>query len=171
MAKCNARAKQSVWWPGIRNDLNKVVSDCAICCKRRTQHAELLIPTPFPNRPATDLFEWKKLNYLLVVDYYSRFIEVAKLTSTSSSDIICHLKSIFARHGIPECVMSDNSPQYSASQFSKFAREYGFTRTTSSPKYPQANRAAERAVKTVKELLDKNADPYLALLDYHSTPL
>ena len=67
--------------------------------------------------------------------------------------------------------MSDNGPQYSASQFSKFAKEYGFTHTTSSPKYPQANGAAERAVKTVKELLDKNADPYLALLDYRSTPL
>ena len=105
------------------------------------------------------------------MDYYSRYIEVAKLTSTSSNDIIRHLKSIFACHGIPESVMSNNGPQYSAASFNNFTKEYGFTHITSSPRYPQANGAAERAVKTVKELLDKNKDPYLALLDYCSTPL
>lgn len=175
MTKCNERAKHSVWWPGIRKDINNLVTKCAICCKHRVQHAEPLIPTPLPDRPwqkvATDLFEWKKANYLLVVDYYSRYIEVAKLTSTSSNDVIRHLKSIFSRHGIPESVMSDNGPQYSAASFNNFAKEYGFTHITSSPRYPQANGAAERAVKTVKELLDKNDDPYLAMLDYRSTPL
>ena len=111
------------------------------------------------------------MDYHLVVDYYSRYIEIAKLTSTSSNDIIHHLKSIFAHHGIPESVMSENGPQYSASLLSNFAKEYGFTHITSSPRYPQANGAADRAVKTVKELLDKNDNPYLALLDYRSTPL
>ena len=175
MTKCNERAKQSVWWPGIRKDLNDLVENCTICCKHRPQHVEPLMPTPLPDRPwqrvATDLFEWKKSSYLLVVDYYSRFIEIAKLTTTSSNDIIRHLKSIFARHGIPESVMSDNSPQYSASAFSDFAKEYGFTHTTSSQRYPQSNGAAEQAVKTVKGLLNKNDDPYLALLAYRSTPL
>ena len=105
----------------------------------------------------------------MVVDYYSRYIEIAKLISTSSNDVIRHLKSIFAHHSIPESVVSDNGPQYSAISFSNFTKEYGFTHTTSNPRYPQVNGAAERAVKTVKELLVKNKDPYLALLDYHST--
>jgi len=82
-----------------------------------------------------------------------------------------HLKSIFARHGIPDTVISDNGPQYSATVFSNFSKEYGFTHVTSSPRYPQANGEAERAVKTVKELLKKNDDPYLAILAYRSTPL
>ena len=133
------------------------------------------MPSPLPSRPwekiGTDLFEWKKVDYLLVVDYYSRYIEIAKLTSTSANSVIAHLKSIFSRHGIPETVMSDNIPQYSATVFEEFAKEYGFTHVTSSPKYPQANGTAERAVKIVKQLLKKNQDPYLAMLAYRSTPL
>ena len=102
---------------------------------------------------------------------FSLYIEVAKLTSTTAASVISHLKSILSRHGIPETVMSDNGPQYSASVFTSFAEEYGFKRITSSLKYPQANGAAERAVKTVKQLLEKNSDPYLSMLAYRSTPL
>ena len=175
MTKCRQRAKDSVWWPGIRKDIDEKVSKCAICCKMQIQHPEPLIPSPFPQRPwqrvGTDLFEWKKTEYLLVVDYYSRFIEVAKLTSTTAASVISHLKSIFARHGIPEVVVSDNGPQYSSAAFQDFSKEYEFSHVTSSPKYPQANGEAERAVKTTKLLLEKNADPYLAMLAYRSTPL
>ena len=117
------------------------------------------------------MFEWKKTDYLLVVDYYSRFIEIAKLTLTTAMGVISHLKSIFARHGIPEVVVSDNGPQYSSVVFEEFSKEYKFDHVTSSPKYPQANGEAERAVKTTKQLLEKNRDPYLALLTYRSTPL
>lgn len=56
-------------------------------------------------------------------------------------------------------------------QPSDFTKEYEFEHVTSSPKFPQANGAAERAVKTVKQLLDKNSDPYLAMMVYRSTPL
>ena len=113
----------------------------------------------------------KKVDYLLVVDYYSRYIEIAKLTSTSATSVITHLKSIFSRYGIPTVVMSDNGPQYAATAFEEFAKEYRFVHEMSSPRYPQANGAAERAVKTVKQLLTKNHDPHLAMLAYRSTPL
>ena len=173
--KCYERARQPVWWPGIRSDLEDVIRKCIICSKHRTQHAELLLPSAFPDhhwqKVASDLFEWKRTNYLLIVDYYSRYIEIAKLSSTTSNDIINHLKSVFARHGIPQTFMSDNGPQYSASTFTQFAKEYGFSHITSSPRYPQSNGAAERAVKTVKALLEKDDDPYLALLTYRATPL
>ena len=141
----------------------------------RSQKAEPLMSTTFPDRPwqkvGTDIFEWKKCSYLLVIDYYSRYIEVAKLTSTTSRSVVQHLKSIFSHHGIPDTVMSDNGPQFSSSLFQSFSKEYGFTHSTSSPKYPQTNGAAERAVQTVKSLLNKNEDPYLAMLCYRATPL
>jgi hypothetical protein len=81
------------------------------------------------------------------------------------------MKSVFSRHGIPDVVYSDNGPQYDSDEFRSFAKEYGFQHITSSPGYPQSNGIAENPVGTVKNLLKKAEDPYLALLNYRNTPL
>ena len=77
-----------------------------------------------------------------------------------------NLKSIFARHGIPEIVVTDNGPQYSSQTFTACADAHGFTHSTSSPRYPQSNGVSERAVKTIKSLLKKSDDQYETLLAY-----
>ena len=174
--KCRERAKISVWWPGLSAQIKVMVEDCTTCSKHRQQHPEPLMPTPLPERPwqliATDLFILEKVTYLLVVDYYSRYVEVVALPkSTSSLKIIQALKTIFARHGIPDEVRSDNGPQYHSDEFAQFAKDWGFQHSTSSPRYPQANGEVERAVKTVKNVLKKEQDPTKALLAYRSTPL
>lgn len=175
ITKCRERARQSVWWPGLSKQLEELVKSCPECVKVQKQRAQPLVTSTFPDSPwqkvATDLFEWKKENYLLIVDYYSRFIEVARLKRTTAEEVIQHTKSIFARHGIPEVVISDNGPQYSADAYKQFAKEYQFQHITSSPYYPQSNGEAERAVGTIKRLLNKEKDPYLAILSYRSTPL
>ena len=151
------------------------MKQCSECCKNQLQRAEPLMPTQLPELPwqkvGTDLFHWKSNQYLLIVDYYSRYIEISKWSRTTAEDIISHTKSIFARHGIPEVVYSDNGPQFSSDAYKLFALEYQFTHTTSSPYFPQSNGEAERAVGIIKSLLKKEGDPYLALLAYRSTPL
>ena len=128
--KCRQRAQQSIWWPGLSRQLADLVNTCSICCKERHQPPEPLMPSTFPTLPwqkvGTDLFYWKNVCYLLIIDYYSRYIETAKLTNESSTEVIRHTKSIFARHGIPQEVISDNGPQYSSIQYKKFAEEYSF---------------------------------------------
>ena len=104
------------------------------------------------------------------MNYFSRYPEIVKLRSTTSHTVIKALKGIFARHGIPVRVFSDNGPQYASSEFSNFARAYKFQHATSSPHYAQSNGHAERAAKTVKKLLQEAEDPHLALLSYRSTP-
>nr|XP_006819463.1 PREDICTED: uncharacterized protein K02A2.6-like [Saccoglossus kowalevskii] len=129
----------------------------------------------FQSRPwervGMDLFQYKSRVYIIVVDYYSRCVEIKKLSTLTSESVITSLKEMFTEHGIPEIAMSDNGPQFSSEFFSQFAAIYRFVHITSSPRYPRSNGEAERAVQTVKDLLKKNEDPYLALLSYRTTPL
>ena len=144
-----------------------MVQKCFVCSQYRRQNAEPLIPTSFPDYPwqkvAADLFTWKNTNYLILVNYYSRYMEMSKLSSTTSTSVIQHIKS---RHGIPETFILDNGPQFSSSSFTQFATDYGFYHHTSSPNHPQSNGEAERAVQTVKSMLNKAEDPYLGPLAF-----
>ncbi|XP_061132648.1 uncharacterized protein K02A2.6-like [Syngnathus typhle] len=175
ITKCRERAKQSVWWPGLSKDLKQLIEKCDTCARERVNNRETMLGTEFPSRPwctvGVDLFQFGKNQYLAVVDYFSRFCEVAKLSCTTSDAVITHCKSIFARHGIPEVVRSDNGPQFASEEFRRFARMWGFSHVTSSPHFPQSNGEVERAIRTVKSLLKKSSDPYLALMAYRAAPL
>ena len=63
---------------------------------------------------AIDLFTWNERSFLVTVDYYSRFFEVDELTTTTSAAVIRKLSGHFARHGIPEVVVSDDGPQFTS---------------------------------------------------------
>lgn len=80
------------------------------------------------------------------------------------------MKSIFARFGIPEMVVSDNMP-FNSYEFKKFAKEWDFESVTSSPHFSQSNGQAEAAVSIAKSILKKSSDPYIALMEYRCTPL
>ena len=175
IVKCRLRAKASVWWPGISDDINTFIHKCDTCCKDFPNTTQPMIPTKLPERPwekvASDLFELKGTPYIIVVDYFSRYVEVLKLTTTTSASIITALKTTFSRHSIPDTLVTDNGPQYSSQEFSEFAKSYDFKHQTSSPYHPQGNGEAECAVRTVKSLLKDCSDPHLALLSYRTTPL
>ena len=116
---------------------------------------------------------WTRL-YLVIVDYYSKYPEVSLLPDKTASSIITYTKSICARHGIPEEIVSDNMP-FGSREFKDFAYEWGIQTTTSSPTYAQSNGQAERCVQTLKGIFKKadedGRDPYLALLEYRNTPV
>ena len=173
--RCRMRAKSSVWWPGMSKALTEMVTNCPVCVKASAVHKEPLMPTPLPDYPwqvvGSDLFSLKGDQYLVVVDYFSRFPEVTKLSSTVSASVIAALRHLFARYGLPEVFRSDNGPQYSSEEFAKFMKDYGIRHITSSPHYPQSNGQAERTVQTVKRLLKRSSDPFSALLSYRATPL
>ena len=154
--RCRLRAQCSVWWPGISQDIKLLIERCPVCVKHYAPHHEPLISTPLPDYPwqkvATDLFTLKGTCYLVVVDFFSRYPEVIQLRSTTSGGVVEALKAIFARHGIPETVISDNGPQYASEEFAKFAVEYSFKHITSSPHFPQRNGHVERSVKSAGEI-------------------
>ena len=137
-----------------------------------------MIPQPIPNGPwrkiAADVMTFKGQDYLLVADYFSKFVEVPQLPDKTAPSIIKALKSIFARNGIPEELISDNM-LFASREFRLFAQEWGFRSVTSSPQYPQSNGLAERNIQTVKQLFRKadfdGRDREQALLDFRSAPI
>ena len=114
--------------------------------------------------------------YLVIVDYYSK-IKVWKMPTSQcySAKMITVLKELFAEHGIPEEIQSDNGPQFASHLFAEFTKDWSIKHSTSSPRNPRSNGQAESAVKIVKGLLThakcSGQDPYLALLAYRSTPV
>ncbi|KAK2553575.1 Uncharacterized protein P5673_025066 [Acropora cervicornis] len=127
-----------------------------------------LIARPW-SKVSADLCECNGCSLLVISDYYSNFIEVTRLTTTTSQSIIKALKEVFARYGIPDIMVSDNGPQFSSAKFTAFAKTWNFDHKTSSPHHHQSNGKAENAVRTVKRLFRKcknsSQSEFLALLD------
>ena len=180
MTKCTRRAKDIMFWPKMSSEIEEMISSCSTCLERRDSNCkEPLISHSIPERPwqvvSTDLFTWNDQDFVVVVDHFSRYIEVEKLPSSRSSSVISKMKSIFARHGLAEKVISDNGPCYSSHEFADFAKEWDFSHITSSPHFPQSNGLAEKSVQTIKRMFSKaradHKDPYLCLLEYRNTPL
>lgn len=177
--KCTQRAREVLFWPSMAADIKSVVLKCAVCIEHRNANQkEPMKSHNIPDRPwqvvATDLFHWNNTDYIVLVDLYSRFFEVSRLTDTRAQTVINKLKSYFSRHGISETIISDNAPQFSCALFADFCKDWDIKHAPSSPFYQQAN-PAERTIQTIKQLFNKSKqdgkDPYLAILAYRSSPL
>ena len=79
--------------------------------------------------------DWNNKKFLVVVDYYSKYIEIAEMSKTVGVLVTGKLKGIFARHGIPSEITSDNGPVFKSNEFANFGKEYGFRHMTSPPYY------------------------------------
>ena len=106
IVKTKAHVREVIWWTGMNNQVEQLVSSCETCARfQNQQRKEPLLSTDLPQRPwkkvAADLFELEGDHYILLVDYYSRFPEIRHLSSTLSANVISAMTEIFACHGIP----------------------------------------------------------------------
>lgn len=173
--KCRERAKMSVFWPSLSAEIAELVSGCDFCQEQRpTQKHEPMIATQHPSAPwekvATDLCTVKGEKYCVLMDYYSKYLEITHMHSTTATNVIKHVKAIFARWGVPREIISDNGPPYDSNEWKAFASDWGITLTTTSPYNPQANGQAESAVAIAERIL-LQPDPVKALMSYRSTPV
>lgn len=115
---------------------------------------------------------------LVVVDYFSRFIEVEVLTKIDSVRVIQKLKSMFVRFGFPLSMTADNGRQFISQEFRQFCEECGIDLISTIPYWPQQNGEVERQNRslikrlTISQSLGRNwqEDLYEYLLMYRSTP-
>jgi hypothetical protein len=169
-----ARAQSAIYWPGMSQQLIELIDTCHECLKNYSPHREPLIPSELAAYPwqrvALDVADIKGRQYLVLVDYFSRYPEVQPLSNISSKCLIKACKETFSRYGIPELIRCDNAPPLVSAEFLDFLSTWGIKQVTSSPRFPQSNGEADAAVKIVKRIYHQ-ADPYLGLLAYRNTPL
>ena len=127
IVKCKRRAKDVLFWPGMGRDIEEQIATCETCSQYQSSNTkEPMISDELPTRPwelvSTDLFHLEGEDYLLIVDSYSHYIEIVKLKNTTSKTVIEGTKSIFAHHGIPRIIKSDNGPQYTSSEYKEFSK-------------------------------------------------
>ncbi|XP_063917307.1 uncharacterized protein K02A2.6-like [Zophobas morio] len=179
--KCVKLAQESVFWPTIKNEIKLMIDECATCQKyRNSQPPEPLKSHEIPALPwakvGSDLFEFKGIHYLICVDYYSKYIEVENLGKNMTSfHIINKFKSMFARHGVPQYLVSDGGTQFTSQEFNNFAKQWNFVQQVTSPTHSQSNGMAERHVQTIKNTIKKAIEDHkdldLTLLQLRNTPM
>lgn len=180
ITKCQLRARKCMFWPNINSEIETYIKNCDTCLNfRNSQPKEPLIQTEIPNKPwevvGTDLFQFKGKTYLILIDYFSKFIEIGIVEKLDSIHTITLLKSFFARHGIPKIIRSDNGTNYSSDEFKEFVNSWNIKHVTSSPTHSQSNGMVERGIQTFKNMMRKaeydNKDLYLCTLEYRTTPI
>ena len=176
---CLRKARDLVFWPSMNSEIKEAVIKCSVCAEYQAKNPKQPMQShSIPDRPwskvGTDLFSLHSNDYIVLVDYYSDFIEVSQLDDTTTATVCDFLKEQFSRHGIPDTLVSDNGSQFTSREFTEFSKEWEFKHVTSSPYHPRSNGKAESAVKIVKNTFKKaisdDKDPWLALLDYRNTP-
>ena len=174
LTRTRLRARNAVWWPNISQDL-KAISDACVECKtkEKAQNHEPLQPSEPATRPwqhvAMDLAQEGREDYLVLVDAYSRWIEVRLMRSTTTKAVVKALMEICSVHGLPEHMHFDNGRQFVSAEFKQWLAHMDMRFTESSPYFHQANGLVERAVQSAKKIMGLE-DPAQGMLDYRSTP-
>ena len=185
IVRTKQRLREKVWWPGMDAEAEQFLKACNQCqLLTNTCKLEPITPTILPDGPWQDLaidlmgpFPSGE-NLLVVIDYYSRYQEVAIMKKTTSERIVTQLEAMFARHGIPRTIRSDNGPQFVSDEFKDYLRNNGIKHIRTTPYWPQGNGEVERQNRTLlKAIRASNAEgkdwrkelPNF-LLAYRSTP-
>ncbi len=175
--KCLLLARESVFWPGITNDIREMIQKCDACSRHQAAPSKLPILQPdLPTKPwekiGTDIFEYEGKKYLMAVDYYSRYFIVRLLPDIRAQTVCSQFTNIFTEFGMPKTIMADFGSQYTSEEFKRRCKEMNISITYSSPYHHQTNSVAERAIGTVKHLWKKSKEnKATALWMYRITPL
>ena len=178
--KCLAR--MFVRWPGLDLDIERTVASCSLCQSHRAAVPTVpLQPWTWPTQPWTRIHmdlagPFLNQMFLVLIDLYSKWIEVLPLTSTTSTALIQKIRPLFAQFGLPTTVVTDNGTQFVSEELEQFLKNNGIRHILSAPYHPATNGLAERAVQIFKAGLRKITDGSTAdciariLLNYRRTP-
>ncbi|XP_026569112.1 uncharacterized protein K02A2.6-like, partial [Pseudonaja textilis] len=159
IVRTKALARSYAWWPGMDKQIETWVASCNRC-----QENHSAPPKAPPAEWETPRGPWSRIHidfvgptrghtFLITVDAYSNWLEVNKMKATTTEAVIKKLNRLFATHGLPDVLVSDNGPQFTALAFEQYLAERGIRHALTSPAHPAANGRAERMVQFTKKTL------------------
>ncbi|XP_078253747.1 ER membrane protein complex subunit 2 isoform X1 [Rhinoraja longicauda] len=184
IVKMKALTRKYVWWPKVDAEVEQAGRACESCqLEQRMPRQVPLHPWEFPGQ------SWKRLHidfagpflghtFMLVVDAYSKWLEVFKMSSITSQATITRLRRLFAAYGLPEHIVTDNGTQFTSEEFKNFMQQNGILHSTSAPGHPASNGLAERYVQSFKggmkklthTAMDVEDRVSIFLMQYRTTP-
>ncbi|RXN15281.1 gypsy-18 is [Labeo rohita] len=183
IVRMKALARGYLWWPGLDQDIQDLVSKCTPCELGRNQPPSApLYPWSWATTPweriHIDYAEIDKQHFLLIVDAHSKWVEILPTHLTSAEKTINILRHLWASYGFPKELVSDNGPPFTSREFEEFLRKNGVRHVLSPPYHPATNGQAERVVQIFKKawerLRSQSVAPHMRLarflLTYRNTP-
>ena len=183
----STRAKLSVYWPGIMNDLRNTRYTCKTCNELvPCQPKESIQLSSSPDCPfqqiCADYFQLQCHSYLSIINRYTASLNIYHFLQgqSTSQTLINTFRTLFIVYRVPEEISSDGGPQFIAYSFQTFLSAWDIKHCLSSVDYLQSNGRAELGVKSAKRIISDNIckDGYLnndkaahAIMQYHNTPL
>ena len=143
IVKTKARLRTKVWFPLMDEMAEELCRACHECqLVSQSSKPEPMKQTELPEGPwqhlAADLLgPLANGDYLFVViDYYSRFLEVRVVKSVTSAKMINRLKDIFAVHRLPVSIRTDNAPNFTSAEFEQYLCGHVIRHVISIPLWP-----------------------------------
>lgn len=176
IVKTKALARSYIWWPKLDSEIENVVKSCKSCqIYQASPEKSALIPWQPADHPWSRIHidfagPIRGFHLLVIVDSFSKWIEVFKTTSITSNFTINKLRETFCRYGLVDTLVSDNGRQFTSSEFSQFMKNNHIKHILTAPGHPATNGQAENFVKTLKKsilanLNDNNSDNFDLILN------
>ncbi|XP_054281209.1 uncharacterized protein K02A2.6-like [Macrosteles quadrilineatus] len=153
-------ARSYVWWPGMEKSIEDVVASCSACQLTRNSIPKV----PLQQWPTTST-RWQRIHIdfaedpesrqqlLVLIDTYSKWLEVFIMSSMNSSKVIEKLRTLFSSYGLPVELVSDNGRSFTSQEFKTFLHNNNVKFTLTPPYHAASNGSAERSVQEVKKNL------------------
>lgn len=182
-----ARARASVYWPGLSAAISSRRAQCHTCNRiSPSQAAEPMVISEAPEYPfdkvVADYFFLAGIKYLVYADRYTGWVVIMKSDplDTDTNALKKSLRTLFGIYGAPREIATDGGPPFTSHAIANFLNTWGVHHRVSSAYYAQSNGRAELAVKSGKRILLDNVGPHgsidtdkvaRALLQYRNTPI
>ncbi|XP_015109328.1 uncharacterized protein K02A2.6-like [Diachasma alloeum] len=182
IVKMKSLARSFVWWPGIDDDIERITKKCELCLESSTNPSIAALNSwKWPEGPNmrihVDFLQIGDKMYLVIIDAFSKWIDVKSMKDITTKRTVLMLQEYFAAWGFPVVLVSDNGPSLVSEEFESFLKSCGILHVQTAPYHPASNGAAENMVKTLKKqfklLLKEGCKEdvalYRVLLCYRST--